>query len=162
MIKKELAKNEMGMLEVTISGQGNFIQLSAPQIQWPAGIEAFEPTVQDSLDKKSSPLNGRRTFRFAFVCSSPGVYNIPPVSLSFFKTDSGSYKTISAPAQMIVIRNEEKKATPVVQDLKTKKTRSKLCRVAGRRIVCIDRNGLRQYGFGKEGRQTLYKQRSSR
>lgn len=122
IIKDELAKNEMGILEITVSGQGNFIQLSAPPIQWPPGLEVFEPTVYDSLDKKSSPLTGRRSFRYAFVSSSPGVYNIPPVSFSFFKTDSGDYKIISTPVQKVLIRNEEKKAIPEVQDLKTKST----------------------------------------
>src|SRR5690606_30603882 len=45
----ELAKNEKGMLVIRLSGQGNFVQLDAPTIDWPDGIEGFAPNVFDSL-----------------------------------------------------------------------------------------------------------------
>lgn len=92
----ELAKNEQGFLELTISGKGNFIQLDAPALKWPAGVEGFEPVINDALDKTRSPLNGSRTFRYAFVSATPGNYTIQPVSISYFDTDSNSYKTISS------------------------------------------------------------------
>ncbi len=95
LLKDVLAKNEEGMLEVTISGTGNFIQLTAPSINWPEGIDAFEPTIKDDFDKSISPLTGTRTFRFPFVCSLKGQNSIPPVQFNYFDIDSNSYKTIS-------------------------------------------------------------------
>ena len=53
--KNNLAKDEQGTLEITLSGKGNFIQVSAPAIQWPAGVEGFEPTIKDALDKTFVP-----------------------------------------------------------------------------------------------------------
>ncbi len=95
VIKDDLAKNEEGMLEVTISGTGNFIQLTAPSINWPEGIDAFEPMIKDAFDKSISPLTGTRTFRFPFVCSLKGQKSIPPIHFNYFDIDSNSYKTIS-------------------------------------------------------------------
>ena len=113
LVRNVLQKNEEGFLEVTISGKGNFIQISAPSIQWPAGIEAFEPTVQDNLDKTIVPLTGSRIFRYPFVCSTPGNWQLSPVSISFFDTDSNSYKTVSSNEIRFIVSKEEKKNTVV-------------------------------------------------
>ena len=78
-----LGKNEEGDLVITISGKGNFTQLSPPVVQWPAGIEGFEPRSKDSLDHEHSPLNGKRVFRFGFVSAKPGNYILPAISFSF-------------------------------------------------------------------------------
>jgi len=110
--KNELARNEEGVLIITIKGKGNFTQLSAPVIEWPAGIENFDPAVKDSLDKKATPLKGLRTFRFSFLSSKTGSYIIPPVSFSFFNPDSNHYKTITTGSEALTILNAEKKETP--------------------------------------------------
>jgi hypothetical protein len=111
--KNSLAKNEEGDLIIAISGKGNFTQLSAPVVQWPVGIEGFEPTAKDSLDHDQSPLNGKRMFRFRFVSAREGNYVLPAVSFSFFNPDSNSYKTIITQALNISITNKEKNTTAI-------------------------------------------------
>jgi len=113
--KNELARNEEGALIITIGGRGNFTQLSAPSVQWPKGIEVFEPVIKDSLDKMKVPLKGSRTFRFPFIAGTPGEYIIPVISFTFFDPDSNNYKTISATAPGIRISNEEIKEQPKKQ-----------------------------------------------
>lgn len=105
----ELSKNEQGFLEITISGKGNFIQIDAPEVIWPSGVEGFEPVVKDVLDKTNTPLTGSRTFRYPFVCASPGNCQLPQVSFSFFDTDSNNYKTISTKTVNVLVSNESKK-----------------------------------------------------
>ncbi len=108
LIKNNLAKNEEGFFEITISGKGNFIQLSAPPVQWPAGIESFESKVDDNLDKTTTPLTGSRTFRYPFVCTATGKYQLPRISISFFDTDSNNYKTaITEPVELLVTNEEQ-------------------------------------------------------
>ncbi|MDZ4793385.1 MAG: BatD family protein [Bacteroidota bacterium] len=109
LVKSKLSRNEEGLLAITVSGKGNFIQLSAPPIQWPAGTESFEPTVKDDLDKTSNPLTGSRTFLYLFVCTKPGKYQLPRVSFSFFDTDSNNYKTIATKNLELLVGNELKK-----------------------------------------------------
>lgn len=106
--KNELAKNEEGLLVITVSGKGNFTQLAEPVIQWPAGIEKFDPQVTDALDHTQSPLKGTRTFRFSFVSAKPGHYSIPAIQFSFFDPDSNGYKTIAAPVVHVTVSDREK------------------------------------------------------
>ena len=117
IIKDTLAKNEEGILEITISGKGNFIQLGAPSIQWPAGIEAFEPVVKDMLDKTQLPLSGSRIFRYPFVAGNAGIYTIPSVNFSFFNPDSGHYRTINTKPLQVNVTKKEKIIQPGLKKL---------------------------------------------
>jgi hypothetical protein len=110
--KPQMARNEEGVFVVTVSGKGNFTQLSAPPVVWPGGIEAFEPFIKDSLDKSQTPLRGSRSFRFPFISSRPGTYTLPTISFSFFDPDSNKYKTISSQPAEVIISNTEKKELP--------------------------------------------------
>ena len=116
--KNVLGKNEEGDLVITICGKGNFIQLSAPDIQWPAGVEGFEPTAKDSLDHEQSPLNGKRVFRFRFVSAKPGTYVLPAISFSFFNPDSNNYKTIATQTLNVSISNTVKSQGVILTDNK--------------------------------------------
>jgi len=114
--KNELAKNEQGTLIVIIEGRGNFTQLSPPEVQWPRGMDSFEVATKDSLDKMQSPLTGSKSFRFPFIASKPGSYQIPPVSLTFFDPDSNNYQTVSASVPEITVTNERVKEEPKKQE----------------------------------------------
>lgn len=116
-IDQEISANEEGVLEVAISGKGNFIQLNAPVINWPAGVEGFDPEIKDSLDVYGTPLKGKRKFRYAFVAAAPGTYIIPPISFTFFNIDTGVYKTVTTKPQQITI-SEKKQQTISVVDKK--------------------------------------------
>ena len=111
IIDKKISANEEGVLELAISGKGNFIQLNAPVINWPDGVEGFDPEIKDSLDVYGTPLKGKRKFRYAFVAAAPGTYIIPPISFTFFNIDTGVYKTVVTKPQQIAI--SEKKQQPI-------------------------------------------------
>ena len=138
MTKDNLAKNEEGFFEITLSGKGNFIQLSPPSVQWPAGIESFETIVQDNLNKNTIPLTGSRTFRYPFVCTVPGSYQFPGIKISFFDTVSTNYKTITTNKVGLLVRNEDKKKN-VIEEHKTSiaKNAEKAARIAGVIVVCL-------------------------
>lgn len=115
--KDELAKNEEGYLVITIKGKGNFPQLSAPVIEWPAGIEGFEPAISESTDKSTVPLEGTKTFRYSFVSSKPGNYTLPAIKFSFFDPDTNRYKTIAAtPASLLIGTEDKTKAIPITEE----------------------------------------------
>ena len=106
LLKRELKKNEEGWLEVTISGDGNFLQLTAPAVQWPNGIEPFEPANEDKLDKTKTPLSGSRTFRYPFVCTQEGDFEIPVIGYAFFDPDSNQYKTVTTKPVRFLVKGE--------------------------------------------------------
>jgi hypothetical protein len=107
VVKDKLARNEQGVIELAITGEGNFTQLYAPSIKWPDGIEGFEPVISDSLDKTKAPLAGTRIFRYAFISVNPGKYILPSVSFSYFNPDTGNYKTVSTQPIEIYTNNEK-------------------------------------------------------
>lgn len=106
LAKNELRKNEEACLEITISGEGNFLQLTAPAVPWPSGIEAFEPAYKDKLDKTKIPLSGSRTFRYPFVCTLEGDFEIPSIGYAFFDPDSKQYKTITTRPVPFLVKGE--------------------------------------------------------
>lgn len=120
MEKSVFTKNEEGFLEIVIRGKGNFIQLNAPLVQWPAGIEGFEPVIKDSLIKTQSPLSGHKSFRYGFVSARAGHFTISPVSISFFNPDSGTYKTITTEPTQFTISNEENPVPVIPQNVISK------------------------------------------
>lgn len=107
IVDQELSANEEGRLEIVIEGTGNFIQLNAPIINWPAGVEGFDPEIKDSLDVYVTPLKGKRKFRYAFVASAPGSYIFPPISFTFFNIDTGVYKTVTTKPQQLTISEKK-------------------------------------------------------
>jgi hypothetical protein len=120
LLKNEYAKNEEGELVVTVSGKGNFPQLSAPPIEWPSGIEGFEPTVKDELDPNYSPLQGKREFHFRFVSAKPGRYVLPEIKFSFFNPDTNNYKTVAAAPTGLTIRDKESPGTNPASPVSTR------------------------------------------
>jgi hypothetical protein len=100
-------------LVVTIKGKGNFSQLTGPVIQWPSGVEGFEALVNEQFDKLTAPFKGQKIFRYPFVSSKPGDYNLPVIKFSFFDPDSNTYKTVSVNPGHVTITNKEK-ASPTV------------------------------------------------
>jgi hypothetical protein len=104
--KNELAVNEQAEFIVTVSGKGNFTQLTAPTIEWPAGVEGLEPTIADSLDNNFSPLKGSRIFHYPFVVSKAGKYDLPALKFSFFNPDTNAYKQISTNAISFLVKQD--------------------------------------------------------
>lgn len=114
----ETQAGRQGELLLTIAGQGNFIQFSPPLINWPKGLDVFEPQISDSLSRTGSPVTGSRQYRFGFAADSAGDYILPPVSFSFFDTDSGKFRTVHTDAVRIRITA----ATATSRDLKKTET----------------------------------------
>jgi hypothetical protein len=117
VVENRMNKDEEGNLLVTITGKGNFTQLSAPTIQWPVGVEGYEAVIKDELDKNQSPLTGKRTFRFPFTVTHSGTYTLPALDFSFFDPDSNNYKTVHTKAVSVTVtdvKEEEKLSRNIV------------------------------------------------
>lgn len=121
--KKEIAKNQQCHLIVSIKGKGNFTQIIPPVIKWPAGIDAFEPVIKDSIDRLQVPLTGTKTFRYAFVSGKAGNYEIPAIELNFFNPDTNHFEKISTDVQTVQVNNEEvkKEITGEMKNISTSK-----------------------------------------
>jgi hypothetical protein len=105
--KKEIAKNQQCQLIISIKGKGNFTQIVPPVIKWPAGIDAFEPVIKDSIDRLQVPLTGSKTFRYAFVSGKAGNYEIPAIEFNFFNPDTNHFEKLETSPLAIEVSNKE-------------------------------------------------------
>lgn len=119
--QSSLATERKGVFILKITGSGNFMQIDAPRLSWPAGIEVFEPRVRDEFDRSSFPLKGERVFRYPFVLSKAGVFSIPGFSFQFFNPNSGKYRRSVAKA--ISVSLKEIVAIPVPATIKPAKNK---------------------------------------
>lgn len=158
LVKKELARGEEGYFDITVSGKGNFIQLAAPSVEWPDGVEGFDPVVRDNLDKATVPLRGNRTFRFPFVCAAAGNYQLPAVQFSFFDTDSNKYRPVQTSPLSLHVTDAVKKEPPREEKVESISTRSEqAARKAGIIVLLLVASVLFYWflkGKGKSGQLT--------
>jgi hypothetical protein len=111
--KDIILRNEENALTIEIAGAGNFHTISGPAVKWPKGIEAFEASVTDRLDKQKIPLTGQRRFKHTFLSDKPGKYIIPAVSFSFFNLKTKTYKTVSSKPLTVFVNPKYKERDKV-------------------------------------------------
>ena len=123
MEKDSLTTDDAGKLFITIEGEGNLTLVNAPEFEWPAGIEVFEPKMKELLDKRSVPVSGSKTFEYSFTINKKGNYILQPVEYSFFDPAAIQYKTITTePITFSVAKGSGKKtkAVEILQDQSAK------------------------------------------
>jgi len=98
-----IAAGEANALHIEISGSGNFIPLSMPEINWPDGFDYFPVRDKTTMEKNSFPPVGRETFDISFVPKKAGKFFIPRLQISFFDVLHGLYKTSSSDPIGIVV-----------------------------------------------------------
>jgi len=120
--KNYFTTDDAGRLRIIISGEGNLTLVNAPDLAWPAGIEAFEPTVKDELNKLSVPVSGNKIFEYVFNIDKAGSYTLPAATYSFFDAAIGLYKTISTkPIHISVAKGSGiKPILPVSENISTR------------------------------------------
>jgi hypothetical protein len=109
--KNNFTTDDAGKLKIVINGEGNLQLVNAPEIQWPKGFEAFEPTASDDFVKTTVPVSGRKIIDYPFTVAAPGNYTLPAVKFSYFDPRAGKYKTHSTgPISFTVTKGTGKKA----------------------------------------------------
>lgn len=81
---KEIGAGETGNIEIIIEGMGQWNMMKPPVIQWPAGVTAFEPRIDEQLDSQAVPVKGIRKFHYRFVADSAGTIPISVKGFSYF------------------------------------------------------------------------------
>jgi hypothetical protein len=96
--------NKQGRLIVSLKGKGNFIQVDQPSVQWPPGIEYFEPIIKDRIIKSEEGLEGERIYEYSFTSDSSGQFILPPVNFSFFDPQEKRYIINSTAALLFEVK----------------------------------------------------------
>lgn len=94
--RDSISTDDAGKLKLVIEGQGNLNLVNAPELSWPNGMQAYEPSMQEDIDRQSAPLSGSKQFVFDFTVDAAGVYTLPAAAFSYFDPASAQYKTVTA------------------------------------------------------------------
>lgn len=102
--KNKLTTDESTNLKIAITGTGNLPMINTPEIHWPKGIEAFEATSSETVNKQAVPLSGQKIFTVPFTAEKQGTYQIPGIAFTFFDPASQSYKTLTTSPIIIDVK----------------------------------------------------------
>ncbi len=83
--------NDNNQLEITISGNGNFMSIACPYVAWPKDVQAFDMKTTELLDKLSFPILGEKKFLIPFICKKEGEVVIPPIIFKYFDADAKQF-----------------------------------------------------------------------
>jgi len=90
----ELKAGESATFTVLLTGRGNVNRI--PDLKLPhmdnTKVYADQPVLEVKADNDG--LGGSKTMKWAVVPEEEGVFNIPPLAVSFFDTSSGKYRVI--------------------------------------------------------------------
>ncbi len=93
--KNRITTDDAGMLRIIIAGEGNLQMINAPKLNWPQGLEGFDPKSSENISKMNVPMKGEKVFSYPFTVSRPGSYIIPGPIFSYFDPAGKSYQTIT-------------------------------------------------------------------
>lgn len=115
--KNNLTTDESGKLILKISGEGNLQLITAPGVEWPAGVEGYEPKITNTLNKLSVPVSGDILYEYNFTVDSIGKYIIPAMTFSYFDNKNNIYKTAATSAIHFTVEKgkERKQAEPLIE-----------------------------------------------
>ena len=90
---KSVAAGDEATLHLVVKGKGNLPVIAAPVVNWPAEIQAFDPTAKEDVNKTVAPMSGSKSFDFVFAPRTAGHYTIPQIDFPYFDPASQTYKT---------------------------------------------------------------------
>ncbi|MDH7514534.1 MAG: BatD family protein [Bacteroidota bacterium] len=90
--KTTLKVNESAVLKVVIRGTGNIKLLEEPIVEFPNGVEHFEPQIAEDIIRQGSSISGTKTFEYVFIPRYPGSMEFKPVTFAWFDLDKRAYR----------------------------------------------------------------------
>lgn len=90
----EVVADDPITITLTFSGFGNLKLLKTPELKFPADFETYEPKVSNNFKLTDRGMEGTKTIEFFVVPRHDGEFFVPATTLSFYDTNSKSYKTI--------------------------------------------------------------------
>lgn len=93
--KQELKANEALNYKLKISGSGNINLLNAPKIDFPAGLEKYDPQLKDSISETQNGVSGSREYNYLLIPRHSGGFMLSPVKFSYFDPVTEKYVSLT-------------------------------------------------------------------
>ena len=115
MERTNLSVGDSATLTVSIQGQGNLMDAEAPLLQPTADFKAYADSPQEEIITGRAGTSGRKLFRTALVPIATGQFQLPPVQLTYFNTQSESYHPLTADIPALVVQaTDTAQAAPIL------------------------------------------------
>ncbi len=116
--KRELKVGESATWKLTVSGTGNVAMISEPKLADLSRFKIYDDKPSSSIERGGSELRGSRSYTKALVPLEPGELTLPPVTLTYFDPEAGSYRKAStAPVTLAVSPAEGKEDLRLTESL---------------------------------------------
>lgn len=102
--KTEIAVNDALTFTITLKGKGNLNLAGAPVINFPQGIEKYDPKV---TVRSSGTASGSKMFEYLLIPRNTGVFELPPVSYTLFDPEQEKYITLRTPGYTVEVTGIE-------------------------------------------------------
>lgn len=93
--RTEVKANESISLKVTLRGEGNLKLIDVPTIDFPPGIESYDPKYNSDIDFRESGFKGFKQEEYLLVPRYKGIYKINSLTFSYFNPSSKRYETVN-------------------------------------------------------------------
>ncbi|MCT4639105.1 MAG: BatD family protein [Bacteroidales bacterium] len=103
--RQKVKTNEAITIKYTVSGKGNLNLISAPDINFPADFENYEPKVTDRIKNSLGGQTGSKTFEYLIIPRYGGNFKVPAVEFSYFDLKSKRYVTLTTPEYDIEVES---------------------------------------------------------
>ena len=87
-------QDEAVTMTITVSGEGNLKTMAPPQIDFPQGLEVFDPKVSSEANL-GDILGGKKTFEYVIIPRRSGTITIDPVEVAYFDPAAERYRIAS-------------------------------------------------------------------
>ncbi len=104
--------NEAINVTLEFSGDGNLGLLGAPDIQWPADLEVFDPDIQDRIRTSVDGQRGKRTFTYLVIPRAEGQYELALPTMSYFDFALDRHRALSVPSISLQVDGNAQESSP--------------------------------------------------
>lgn len=95
--KSESTTDEAVSLKLKINGTGNLKVLNELPIKFPAGLEVYDPKIQEKVDHSGEYISASKEFEYVIVPRVPAEYKLNPVRIPFFDPFKKEYRWLQSP-----------------------------------------------------------------
>ncbi len=100
----ETEVNEPINFTMSISGTGNIKAVEKPNITIPPEFRSYPSNSSENISKTNYKFGGTKKFEEILIPNSPGTFNLPPVSFSYFDLMKGKYITLKSKSYTIKVK----------------------------------------------------------
>ncbi len=93
--QEETKANDAISLNISISGNGNLKLIGQPTVDFPPGLEVYDPDIKEDINNSAVGQEGSISFNYLMIPRSEGNYMIPPVQFSYFSPRHNAFRTLS-------------------------------------------------------------------